>query len=115
MNIKSYRTPRVKPGEVLIDLIVQHIPFIPEKSVLVITSKIVSIAQNRMIPMDQVLDKQALVQQEADLYLEGDYSKKYGICLTIKNDILIPTAGIDESNSDGHYVLYPLNIQAEIT
>lgn len=64
-----------------------------------------------MIPKQNIDDKFELVRQEADLYLEGDYSQKYGVCLTIKNGILIPTAGIDESNSNDCYVLYPINIQ----
>ncbi len=114
MNVKAYQTPRVKPSDNLLELIIGHLPIVLEKSVLVITSKIISIIQNRIISVEDVLDKQALVQQEADLYLEGDYSKKYGICLTIKNDILIPTAGIDESNSDGHYILYPIHLQSLI-
>ncbi|HXH55062.1 MAG TPA: coenzyme F420-0:L-glutamate ligase [Gammaproteobacteria bacterium] len=113
MEIKSYTTHVVTPEESLLKIITQHIPHIPEKSVLVITSKILSVCQNRIISKKAIADKFQLIQQEADLYLEGDYIKNYGVCLTIKNGILIPTAGIDESNSDDHYILYPLNIQAE--
>jgi len=35
----------------------------------------------------------------------------YNIYLTIKNGILIPSAGIDESNVNDIYVLYPKNVQ----
>lgn len=115
MNVKSYRTPIIQPGCNLVDMIIQHGPVLQEKSILVITSKILSLSQNRIIPITAALDKLSLIKQEADLYLEGDYSKKYGICLTIKNDILIPTAGIDESNSNDHYILYPVNIAKEMT
>lgn len=111
MHLKTYRTPIVKAGDVLVDLIIQMIPLIQEKTVLVITSKILSLSQNRIIPVDAVPDKLALIQQEADYYLEGDYVKQYGVCLTIKNGILIPTAGIDESNGGGYYILYPIHIQ----
>ncbi len=113
MHLKSYKTNIIQPGASLLQAITQHVRAIPEKSVLAVTSKILSICQNRILPKDAVKDKIALIQQEADLYLEGDYIKKYGVCLTIKNGILIPTAGIDESNSNEHYILYPLNIQAE--
>lgn len=85
----------------------------PERSILAITSKIISLCQNRIVNKRKVQDKFELVKKEADLYLEGDYSEKYGICLTIKNGILIPTAGIDESNSNENYVLYPIHIQEE--
>lgn len=114
MYLKPYRTAIVVPSDVLTEVIIEHVPHIPEKSVLVITSKIVSITQNRIIPIEQVPDKMQLIHQEADAYLEGDYSKQYGICLTMKNGILIPTAGIDASNADNAYILYPLNLQAEI-
>lgn len=113
MKIKSCKTNIVRPGDSLLKIITQHISHISEKSVLVITSKILSICQNRILSKDAVQDKLALIRQEADLYLEGDYIQNYGVCLTIKNDILIPTAGIDESNSNDHYILYPLDIQAE--
>jgi putative folate metabolism gamma-glutamate ligase len=113
MNIKSYKTHIVTPGESLLKIVTEHVQHIPEKSILVITSKILSVCQNRILSKDAVKDKLALIQQEADLYLEGNYIEKYGVCLTIKNGILIPTAGIDESNSDDHYILYPVNIQAE--
>jgi F420-0:gamma-glutamyl ligase len=29
--------------------------------------------------------------------------------MTIKNNILIPTSGIDESNANGHYIMWPKN------
>ena len=29
------------------------------------------------------------------------------VMLTMKNNILIPTAGIDESNGKGYYILWP--------
>lgn len=115
MHLKAYRTPIIQPRDVLTDRIIQNIPLIPEKSVLAITSKILSLSQNRIIPINEVPDKMRLIQEEADHYLEGDYSEKYGICLTIKNGILIPTAGIDTSNADGYYILYPVNIQEELT
>ncbi len=113
MQIKSCQTNIIKPGESLLKIVKQHVQNIPEKSVLAITSKILSVCQNRILSKDVVKDKLKLIHQEADLYLEGDYIKNYGVCLTIKNGILIPTAGIDESNSNDHYILYPVNIQAE--
>lgn len=111
MQVKSFKTHKVLPGESLIDIIPKYLPEMQEKSILVITSKILSLCQNRVVKKSEIEDKFDLIKREADLYLEGEYSKKYGICLTIKNGILIPTAGIDESNSNDHYVLYPAKIQ----
>lgn len=55
-------------------------------------------------------DKDALVKQEADYYLPKE-DNKYGFFLTIKYDIMIASAGIDESNGNGYYVLWPQNPQ----
>jgi F420-0:gamma-glutamyl ligase len=50
----------------------------------------------------------SFVRREADAYLAQEDCPYH---LTIKNQILIPSAGIDQSNGDGTYILYPENIQ----
>jgi putative folate metabolism gamma-glutamate ligase len=72
-----------------------------------------SIIQARCISKDTI-DKRSLIYQEADLVLDCD-NNLYDLYLTIKNGILIPSAGIDESNVDNVYVLYPENIQEIMT
>lgn len=77
---------------------------IKEKSILVITSKIVSLSENRIVPK-HLIDKDQLITQEADHDL-GEIA--FGCRLTIKHGLFIPAAGIDESNSaDGSYILFP--------
>lgn len=114
MRVVSFKTHKILAGESIAKIVIQYIPQLAERSILAVTSKILSVCQNRMIKKEQVSDKFSLIQQEADLYLDKDQSKEHGICLTIKNGILIPAAGIDESNSNGHYILYPVNIQEEL-
>ncbi len=111
MQITAYKTHKIKPKESLLTILDNYLPNLPPKSIVVITSKIISLCQNRVILKKDVKDKLALIHQEADLYLEGDYTEKYGICLTMKNNLLIPTAGIDESNGNGYYILYPTDLQ----
>lgn len=77
---------------------------------LAIASKIVAICEGRIVPIDQV-DKKRLIEQEADSYLPFG-TDKVQIPLTIKENILIPMAGIDESNGNGHYVLWPSDLQS---
>lgn len=113
MKVHSIKTHAVLSGSSILEIVDQYVPLIPNKTVLAITSKIVSLCQNRILPKNTSVDKKKLIEQEADFYLEGDYSKKYGICLTLKNNILIPTAGIDESNGNDCYILYPKNVQEE--
>jgi len=112
MKITAFKTPIVKPGDNITQLIADSIPQIPEKSVLVVTSKIISYAQNRLVPIKTGTkqEKHALIKQEADQHLPSSYSQ-YDIILAIKDGHLTANAGIDESNSSGHYVLWPENLQ----
>lgn len=106
MIIKSYKTHKVTSHDRLLDLIDKYVPQLPERSILTITSKIVSICEGRVVAKDSVESKEELVKKHADAYLKhGDIS------LTITNGVLIPTAGIDESNGNGYYILYPEDVQ----
>lgn len=109
MRIQAIKTHPILPSERdLCAVLDRYLPELPERSVLAITSKVVAICEGRVRPMVGV-DKQALIAEEAERYLPAD--PRYGVCLTIKQDMLIATAGIDESNSDGHYVLWPSDAQ----
>lgn len=75
-----------------------------EKQILCITSKIVSLSENRILKAENI-NKIDLIRREADVYLTDG---PYDVALTIKHGILIPSAGIDESNVEGGgYILYP--------
>src|SRR3990167_3854652 len=78
-----------------------------EKSIIVITSKIVAIWQGRCVKINSVKNKDELIKKEADFYIDRDKVPKGYVILTIKNNILIPTSGIDESNANGYYILWP--------
>ncbi|MBV2167078.1 MAG: coenzyme F420-0:L-glutamate ligase [Bdellovibrio sp.] len=104
--ISPIHTSIFHPGNDLVEFILQHIDrsSCTERSILAITSKIVSLAENRLVAHDSV-DKKSLIRQEADYYL-GEIG--HGVSLTIKHGLLLPAAGIDESNSEkGDYILYP--------
>ena len=87
----------------------RYIPALPEKSVVVITSKIVSICEGRIVKMGTI-DKDELIRQEAQFYLPRE-SSKYNVSLTIARNILAASAGVDESNGNGYYVLWPKDPQ----
>lgn len=73
---------------------------------IAVTSKIVSLAEDRVVARDSI-QKTDLVIRESDVYL-GEVG--YGCHLTVKHGLLIPSAGIDESNSEsGDYILYPID------
>src|SRR3989338_1223175 len=111
MNVVAIKTSVVEPGsgKTLVSFLDEHVPTMPEGSVLAVTSKIVSLFEGRVVKVGD-REKYKLVQEEADAYIPADLNP-YGIALTIKNNLLIPNAGIDESNAHGHYVLWPENAQ----
>jgi F420-0:gamma-glutamyl ligase len=79
---------------------------IKDGDVLAITSKIVSLAEGQVVNKNSI-DKISLIKREADYDL-GDLG--YGSRLTIKHGMMIPSAGIDESNSENaQYILFPKN------
>jgi dihydrofolate synthase / folylpolyglutamate synthase len=109
MRIQPIQTHAIPPSErELFAVVDRYVKHVPEGAVLAITSKIVAICEGRVLPMAGV-DKGELIAQEAERYLPPD--PRYGVYLTLKQDMLIATAGIDESNADGHYVLWPRDAQ----
>lgn len=87
----------------------QYIKRMPENSVLAITSKIIAICEGRVAGPKKA-NKDQLIVREAERYLPRSASK-YNFFLTIKNGILLPSAGIDESNAFGQYILWPKDPQ----
>ncbi len=104
MKVESIRTPLITAGDNLLKVLDTCIQDLEEGSLLIVTSKIVSICEGNTILVGSA-DKQKLVEEEADLIFLG--SKPYGKNLTIKDGILIPDAGIDESNANGTLILWP--------
>ena len=99
------------PKDDLYEVLDAYLPSLEEGDVLLITSKVVAIHQGRCISIQDVQDKDALIREEAEKYLERDMAAQYPIMLTLKHHTLIASAGIDESNANGHYVLWPQHIQ----
>lgn len=113
MHIKTYKTHCITTEDSLIDLADAYIPPLKERSIIAITSKIISLCEGSVIEKSAVESKEILIQQSADAYLDlpNESISPHAIQITIKNNILIPSAGIDESNGNGIYILYPKDIQ----
>lgn len=106
MRITPIRTDPITPEDGnLLAVLDRYLPPLAERSVVAITSKVVAICEGRVVNVGSTA-KRELIEQEADYFLPPTESK-YGITLTIKDNLLVPTAGIDESNGDGRYVLWP--------
>jgi len=108
MRIQALRSGIMKPPQHdLLAEISASLKVIPERSVFVVTSKVVSIWQGKCIPASEVSDKDALIMRESERYLPRESVPGAWVIHTIKNNLLIPSAGIDESNADGHFILWP--------
>ena len=106
MIVKAIKTERVRAGsQPLTELLNKSIDRLSERSIVVITSKVVSLCENRVVPIGS-MDKEELIKQEADYYLPATISS-YGYHFTFTHNTLISSSGIDESNGDDNYVLWP--------
>lgn len=88
----------------------QYLPPLKEKSVVVVTSKIVSICEGRVQKKVGDEKKDALAIQEAEWYLPRN-ENQHNVMITINQGTIIASAGIDESNGNGYFVLWPKNSQ----
>jgi putative folate metabolism gamma-glutamate ligase len=110
MEINSIRTHKIKPFEQSIfEILDRYVDKMKEGSILAVTSKIVAICENRVVKTEDA-DKHKLIEEEAEYFLPPE-ENKYGITLTIKGNLLVPTAGIDESNGENYFILWPENPQ----
>lgn len=111
MEIIAYKTQKIIPGKDpdIFDVLDEYLPSLKEGSVVAVTSKIVAICEGNVVKIGTA-EKDDLVTRECEMYLPRSESR-YGFSLTIKNGLLVPTAGIDESNGNGFYILWPKNPQ----
>ena len=93
----------------LFALLDEALPAFAEGEVLAVASKIVAICEGRTLPLAGT-DKAALIEAESTWFLPETVSR-YHVHLTIKANTLMPYAGVDESNSNGRYVLWPAHPQ----
>ncbi len=107
MIIKPIKTKKfIPPQDDMFVAIRSAVKKISEKSIFAITSKVVSIHEGRCVQVESVSDKDKLIMAEADFYLPRD-KKNPWVLHTLSHNLLIPTAGIDESNANGFYILWP--------
>lgn len=102
----------------------KYLPKLEENSVVAISSKIVAICEGRVVPLEKVVkvgevekvvkvEKGELVEQEAELYLPAS-ENKYGFSIAVKGNMFVASAGVDESNGNGYYVLWPKDPQTSV-
>lgn len=106
MQIKPIKTRVFHENEDLIEFIFKYFEKIPDKSVLVITSKIIALSEGRTVKIDPRFShfdmREKIIKSESDYMLRTKYT-----WLTIKDGMVMASAGIDESNANGKIILLP--------
>ncbi len=102
MIIQPIKTRIFEEGENLFSFVAHYVKSIPERSVIVITSKIVALAERRTVPGGDKRLKEKLIRKESELSIPTKYA-----WLTIKDGMVMASAGIDESNGNGKFILLP--------
>lgn len=102
MHVQAIQTRLFRESEDLIAFIAEHVPSLESGSVLVVTSKIVALAEGRTVVPDGEDAKDRVIQSESDKAVKTKY-----VWLTVKDGMIMASAGIDESNADGKMILLP--------
>lgn len=102
MIIRAIRTRIFREGEDLIAFMKEYVKALPEKSILVITSKIVSLSERRTSEIKGKHPRERIIKKESQWAMKTKYT-----WLTIKDGTVMASAGIDESNANGKIILLP--------
>lgn len=102
MIITPVRTKIFKEEQDLTHFITDHVKKLREKSVLVVSSKIVALSRGLTLDYRSPRQKENLIKAESTAWLKTPLAY-----LTIKNGMIMTNAGVDESNAGGKLVLLP--------
>ena len=102
MIVKPVRTRIFTEGEDLFSFVTRHFKRISECSVIVVTSKIVALSEKRTAVVKNVQAKEQLIKRESEFAVPTKH-----VWLTVKDGIVMASAGIDESNANGKLILLP--------
>ncbi len=102
MIIKAIRTRVFKEGELLLPFINRYVKKLNDKSILIVTSKIVSLSEGNVREIKSPHTREDLIQTESEFAMRTKYT-----WLTIKDGMVMSSAGVDESNADGKIILLP--------
>jgi coenzyme F420-0:L-glutamate ligase len=102
MIVQPIKTNVFKEGDDLFGFITRYFKKLPERAVVVVTSKIVALSEKRTAIIGDEKDKERLIRSESEFAIPTKY-----VWLTIKDGIVMASAGVDESNANGKLILLP--------
>jgi F420-0:gamma-glutamyl ligase len=109
MRFIKVKTRTVRPPrEDIYKVLERSLPELQDGDILFVTSKILAIHQGRCVKASAI-SKADLIKAEADCYVPVVHVPYHELFLTIRDSTLLLSAGIDESNGNGYYILLPEN------
>jgi len=102
MKVTPIKTQIFSEGDDLIKFIIKEIPKISEGDILVVTSKIVSLGEGRTAVYTNEKDIEKIIKKESQFAMRTKL-----VWLTIKDGMVLASAGIDKSNANGKVILLP--------
>ena len=102
MHITPYKTDIFQQGQDLLRFLDGYLTTLHERDVVVVTSKVVALSEDRVVIITDEHTKEKTVKQESDFAIRTEHT-----WLTIKDGIVMAAAGVDESNANGSIILLP--------
>lgn len=93
------------PNDDLFAVLDESLPELKEKDIVVVSSKVVAIGEGRCVAKGD-FNKETHIKNEAQLVIPRPY---WGAPLTVTNNVMVSSAGVDLSNSADFYTLLPKN------
>lgn len=107
MKVRAIKTRVFRENEDLLAFIQKHVPKLKDGAIVVVTSKIVALAEGRTADRTDLTTKEKLIRAESDFAVATKW-----VWLTLKDGLAVASAGIDESNADGKFILLPKDCYA---
>lgn len=86
----------------MVPFITRYLKRIGENSIIVVTSKIVALSEGRVREITDARTRERLIRSESQWAMRTKYT-----WLTIKDNMVLSSVGVDESNADGKIILLP--------
>ncbi len=102
MNIKAFKTRIFAEREKLLPFVDKYVGKPRDGAVLIVTSKIVALSEGRTTVKTDQASREKIIIEESDFAMPTKYT-----WLTIKDGMVMMSAGVDESNADGKIILLP--------
>jgi dihydrofolate synthase / folylpolyglutamate synthase len=110
MHFTAVKTRALQPPkDNLFSVLDEFLPKLAERDILFVTSKVLAIHQGRCVPIGSI-EKAELIKREADKVLQVKRRSNIRSKLTIREHTILSSGGVDESNGNGYYILWPQRI-----